>query len=174
VGVIMEINLDKIKLLCQKNENINMKFRSFLKGYANPGEIDFIVHNLFKEISIKIDCTQCANCCKTIGPILCENDIDNLSKLLNLNNDEFINTYLKRDDEGDLVLNNIPCLFLKENKCSVYSKRPEDCRSYPHLQKDEFISRLYAVITNCSVCPIVFNVYEKLKEIVWGKTKKHY
>ena len=42
-----------------------------------------------------------------------------------------------------------------------------DCRSYPHLHKKEIISRLMGVVFNCSVCPIVFNVYEQMKLELW-------
>ena len=47
--------------------------------------------------------------------------------------------------------------------------RPKDCVSYPYLLKKDFTSRLMGVIGNCSVCPIVFNVYELLKDEVWHK-----
>lgn len=51
-------------------------------------------------------------------------------------------------------------------KIEELSKKKEDenCISYPHLHKKDFTSRLIGVIENCSVCPIVFNVYERLKE----------
>ena len=35
--------------------------------------------------------------------------------------------------------------------------------------KKNFTSRLMGVIGNCSVCPIVFNVYELLKGEIWYK-----
>ena len=46
----------------------------------------------------------------------------------------------------------------------VYAHRPKDCHSYPHLHKKEFVFRLWGVVENCSICPIVFNVYEQLKD----------
>jgi len=46
----------------------------------------------------------------------------------------------------------------------VYPDRPNDCRSYPHLHKNDFVLRLWGVDDDSSVCPIVYNVYEKLKE----------
>jgi Fe-S-cluster containining protein len=56
-----------------------------------------------------------------------------------------------------------PCPFLEGNLCSNYDHRPGDCRSFPHLHKHDFIFRLWNVADNCAVCPIVFNVYERLK-----------
>jgi Fe-S-cluster containining protein len=52
---------------------------------------------------------------------------------------------------------------LKDNLCINYDHRPKDCSSYPHLHKNEFLSRTWGVIDNYSVCPIVFNTYEILK-----------
>jgi hypothetical protein len=43
----LEINLNKIKKLSEKNDRENWNFRSFLKGYdATIEEIDAIVHEL--------------------------------------------------------------------------------------------------------------------------------
>ena len=142
----METNLTKIKQLSKKNERTNLKFRSFLKNYDHPDKIDALVQQLFIEISSKIDCKQCANCCTLIGPLLHKNDIDNLSLFLKISNEEFINNFLEKDDEDDLTFKNLPCIFLKDNLCTCYSIRPEDCKSYPHLHKDEFIFRLFGVI----------------------------
>ena len=78
---------------------------------------------------------------------------------------EFESEYLMKDEEEDgFTFRSTPCPFLSGNSCAVYPDRPEDCRSYPHLHKKEFATRLYGVLSNCSVCPIVYNVYELLKD----------
>ncbi len=45
--------------------------------------------------------------------------------------------------------------------------RPEVCRSYPHLHKDNINHRLLNFINNTFVCPIVYNIMEDLKEFLW-------
>ena len=79
--------------------------------------------------------------------------------------EEFTNQYLIEDKEegGYTFRNSPPCPFLSGNSCTVYSARPETCRSFPHLHKEGFTSRTLAVICNCSICPIVYNVWEHLK-----------
>ncbi|MGD9023271.1 MAG: hypothetical protein PVG52_00425, partial [Desulfobacterales bacterium] len=58
----LEIDLNIIKELSEKNDEENWNFRSFLKGYdATIEEMDAIVHELSQKISSEIDCTICAN-----------------------------------------------------------------------------------------------------------------
>ncbi|MFH1965187.1 MAG: hypothetical protein ABIJ42_06545, partial [Acidobacteriota bacterium] len=57
---------------------------------------------------------------------------------------------------------------------TAYSARPEDCRSYPHLHKKKFVFRVSGVFSNCSRCPIVYNVYELLKDELYSLRHKSY
>jgi Fe-S-cluster containining protein len=165
----MEINIVKIRKISEEKAEENWAFRAYLKECdMPPEEIDEIVHRLYKEISTKIDCKACANCCKEITPVLDDEDIEKLSGGLGISNAEFKEEYLAEDGDG-FKFEIKPCPFLKDNSCSVYAHRPKDCRSYPHLHKDGFVFRPMDVIANCSVCPIVFNVYEALKEELWHK-----
>jgi hypothetical protein len=90
-------------------------------------------------------------------------DISKLAEAVNLETNEFKKKYMKRDYEGDMCFKQKPCPFLKNNLCSVYESRPTTCRTYPHLEKGNFISRLGNVVSNLKVCPIAFNTYELLK-----------
>ena len=158
----MEIDLIKIENLAKEREGENWNFRTFLKG-NDIKNLDTIVHKLFKRVSESIDCTACGNCCKKMQPILKKKDISKLSKSLNITPDQFITKYVDKDEDGDNILNQLPCPFLNDNKCTQYDSRPVDCSSYPHLHKKDFVFRLIGVVNNYSVCPIVFNVYEALK-----------
>ena len=158
----METDLIKIKKISQEREDENWYFRTFLKGYAIKN-LDSVVHKLFKQVSEAIDCTACGNCCKKMQPILKKQDIDKLSVSLNIMPDKFITKYVNKDEDGKSIINQLPCPFLKDNKCTQYDSRPVDCASYPHLHKKDFVFRLIGVVNNYEICPIVFNVYEALK-----------
>ena len=158
----METDLIKIHNFSQEREDENWYFRTFLKGY-DIKDLDSEVRKLFEQVSEAIDCTACGNCCKKISPILTKKDINKLSDSLNILPDQFVTKYVDKDEDGDMILNQLPCPFLNDNKCSHYDSRPEDCRSYPHLQKKDIVFRLIGVVNNYSICPIVFNVYEALK-----------
>ncbi|HID20743.1 MAG TPA: YkgJ family cysteine cluster protein [Methanophagales archaeon] len=165
----IETDLMKIKKISEEKAEENWAFRAYLKECdMSLEEIDAIVHRLYKEISSKIDCNACANCCKEIKPVLDNEDIEKLSEGLGMSTAVFKEEFLVEDEDG-FKFKMMPCPFLKNNSCSVHAYRPKDCRSYPHLHKEDFVFRLMSVIANCSVCPIVFNVYEALKEELWHK-----
>jgi Fe-S-cluster containining protein len=166
----IETDLNIIQKLSEKKHVENWNFRAFLKGYdADPEEIDKIVHELYESISAQIDCTTCANCCRKALPILNQKDIQRFSAGLAITELQFEKRYLKasKKEAGHFTFNDIPCHFLNENLCSYYEFRPGDCKSFPHLHKKDFVFRLWNVIENCSICPIVYNVYEYLKNKLW-------
>lgn len=159
----MEIDLQKIKHLGLERERENMEFRSFLKGKSS-GKTDSIVHRLYEQVSTEIDCKECGNCCIEMLPILKKSDIKKLSEAVNLSSQQFNEQYTKTDEDEDRIFNREPCPFLKNKLCTQYDSRPSDCASFPHLHKKDFTSRLFNVISNYERCPIVFNVYELLKQ----------
>jgi uncharacterized protein len=158
----MLLDLDEIHRLAGENERTNLRFRTFLKGQHGP-KIDRLVHKLNTYYSAAIDCTQCGNCCTLLRPIMMEVDIDVLTRELHLTRENFKKKYIMIDFEGDMMFKHLPCKFLEAKKCSIYDSRPHDCQSYPHLHKTEFTSRLFGVLENYAICPIVFNVIEELK-----------
>ena len=169
------MGISKIKVLSKRKEEENWEFRSYLKECDIPSEeIDRIVHELYEEISSEIDCMICGNCCREVQPLLDEEDVERLSVGLGISTARFKKQYLVEEKESKkLVFREKPCPFLKGNSCLYYEYRPKDCASYPHLHKDGFIFRLIDVINNCSVCPIVFTIYERLKELVWKERAVH-
>lgn len=162
----METDLNRIKKLSKQKEKENWKFRSFLKRCDIPPEkIDSIVHELYQKVSSEIDCKTCANCCKEILPTLDQKDIKRFSEGLGISAAQFKKQYLVKSKElGKFTFNQKPCPFLKDNECSQFAYSPEDCKSYPYLHKNDFVFRLINVAHNCSICPIVYNVYESLKD----------
>ncbi len=127
-------------------------------------EVDEIVKKLNDYYSKNIDCQKCANCCTELQALVTKSDVKKLASKLIISDNTFIKDYVETDEEGDFLLRHKPCKFLNGKKCRIYEQRPEDCISYPHLHKEHFISRLLGIIGNYSTCPIVFNVYEDLKE----------
>ena len=144
------------------------KTRLFLKRLKPKDEkkIDALVNDLHDRAFERIDCLQCANCCKTLSPIVKTPDIERIASHLRLKQSDFINRYVKIDEDGDYVFNSTPCPFLAEdNYCSIYDVRPRDCRDYPHTQKQGFVRRLHVNAENTVSCPAVFHIVEELKKV---------
>jgi len=120
---------------------------------------------LHDEAFSKIDCLQCANCCKNYSPRFKTPDIKRIAKHLKMKEGDFIETYLKIDEDGDYVLRSIPCPFLEvNNHCSIYEQRPSDCKRFPYTDEDVFVKRPQLTQKNSRFCPIVYYVIEKLIE----------
>lgn len=131
----------------------------------NPSDLDLVMEKLHYETFERINCLDCANCCKTISPFLIDRDIQRIAKFLKIKPSEFVSRYLKEDEEGDFVFNNSPCPFLMDdNYCSIYEVRPRACREYPHTDRKRFVQILDLTLKNTSVCPAVFEMVEELHE----------
>jgi uncharacterized protein len=160
----IETDLARIKALSEEREEDNYEFRSFLKNECLPERLDEIAHRLYREISAGIDCTTCANCCREMIPDLGQDDLERFAREVGVSCEEFTGDYLMKIEGGRLTFRHAPCPFLHDNRCRNYGARPDACRSYPHLHKENIMSRLLGVVANYGICPIVFNVYERLKK----------
>lgn len=148
----------------QAADNRKAYKRMLEKG--NKNRILKALPDLHEEAFEKIDCLQCANCCKNYSPRFKNPDIKRIAKLLKMKEGDFTDTYLRLDEDNDYVLKQKPCPFLAEdNTCNIYEDRPSDCRRYPYTDEDVLIKRVPLTLTNSTVCPITFHVLERLREM---------
>ena len=128
-----------------------------LPGYLdthNEEQMRKVIEDADHKVWEKINCLECANCCKTRSPVYSEEDINRISNHLELNVDQFIKRYLLQLNNGDWVNISIPCQFLQaDNKCSVYELRPATCASYPHHNKKPLHILKEHLQKNISTCP---------------------
>lgn len=65
---------------------------------------------------------------------------------------DFIETYLKLDEEGDYVVRSTPCPFLDaDNFCSIYEVRPSDCIRFPYTDEDVLLKRPNITLKKCCI-----------------------
>lgn len=158
------MDIEAFRREAKNSESLNRKVYRKLKARP-PKDLDDHFHNAHKEVFERTDCLQCANCCKTTSPIFYQRDIDRAAKSLKLKPGQFISTYLRVDDEGDLVLKKAPCPFLdQDNYCTIYEDRPQACREYPHTNRKRMYQILDLTMRNTLVCPAVLNITGKVKE----------
>lgn len=119
-----------------------------------------------EEAFSRVDCLQCANCCKRYSPRFKTPDIKRISRHLQLRESEFIDRYLRLDEDGDYVVKTTPCPFLgADNHCGIYEVRPSDCQRFPYTDEDVLIKRPAMTQKNSTFCPIVYFVLERLMEV---------
>ena len=141
------------------------EYKRFLQR-AEKNKVLKKLPGLTEEAFEKIDCLQCAQCCKNYSPRFKTPDIKRISKRLRMRESEFIETYLNVDEEGDFVVKSTPCPFLgSDNYCSIYEDRPSDCRRFPYTDEDILLKRPQLTLKNSTFCPITYYVLEKLLEV---------
>lgn len=141
----------------------NHSFIQYLKTFPTAA-IDEKVSKLNAEIEPKVDCTDCGNCCKTLMINVEDAEADNLAHHLEMDREHFDTNYLEKSDHSDrMLINAIPCHFLKENKCTVYAYRFAGCKEFPALNQPMFTKRLFTIFMHYGRCPIIYNVVEQLK-----------
>lgn len=159
----LEIDIDRINQISKIKGKDNIRFRSFLKG-QDDNTVDKIVHGINKEVVDQIDCTKCGNCCKSLKPSVSEQEISILARIDMVSRKDYVDKHTDKEDiNNSIYLKDSPCKYLKDKKCSIYDSRPNDCKSFPHIDKNCFNSRTLGMIENYAICPIVFNVLERLK-----------
>lgn len=141
-------------------------FKNFL-AKADKNKVLKQLPHLHEEAFEKIDCLQCAACCKNYSPRFKTPDVKRISKHLGLKESSFIETYLRVDEDGDFVVKASPCPFLgADNACSVYDVRPSDCARFPYTDEDVLVKRQNLTLKNSTFCPITFHVLDRLTQII--------
>lgn len=132
-----------------------------------PRNLDYMVQEVHDEVFTKIDCLQCANCCKTTGPLFTEKDIERIAKHLRMKPADFESRYLRTDEDQDKVLQNLPCWFLNsDNTCSIYEVRPKACREFPHTDRKKIYQINHLTIKNTMICPAAFEFVERIQKTI--------
>jgi Fe-S-cluster containining protein len=151
-----------------KAQNLSKENKAFLDKLRKkpPRDLDETVEACHHEAFERIDCLGCANCCKSISPIVIDRDIDRIAKHLRMKPGELIDQYLQLDTDGDYVFRQAPCPFLlPDNYCMIYEVRPRACREYPHTDRKRFYQILGLTYKNTFICPAVTDVVEQLKDL---------
>lgn len=155
----------KLKFEAQKKERENLEFRTFLKCNANEKKLDEQFAKLHDELFANYDCSRCRNCCKMYYGSIPEADIEKDALCLGMSSEKFVEQYLQeKDSEDNYRTKHKPCDFLQENgDCKLGSCKPNNCKKYPYTNQPERLQSLYSVLDVIGICPVAFEIYERLK-----------
>lgn len=141
---------------------------AFLKKFDRlvPPELSEIVAEEDAGVWQQIDCTTCANCCKTMTPTYSKDDVKRISQHVRMKPKDFIEKWLYKDEEtGEWMNKNQPCQFLQpDNRCGIYEVRPLDCAEFPHHNKQPFDEYNETFIGNVSRCPATHELVQRMKK----------
>ncbi len=159
----MERSVDRVKELANSKAKENKKFFSKLKRLSSS-RVDELFHSAHNDVFQEFNCLDCANCCKSISPIVLNRDVDRIARALGLKPVEVISKYLFEDEDGSYAFRETPCPFLDdENLCLIYPSRPKACREYPHTNRKRMQQIFNITLKNIAICPIVFEVVDRIK-----------
>lgn len=160
----MKPSLNEIEKQAKDKHIENKKYFDKLKKKL-PKNLDYIMQELHDNQFKKTNCLDCANCCKTTGPLFTLADIERIAKHLRLKPQQFIEQYLKIDEDKDYVLKTVPCAFLDhDNSCFIYDFRPKACREFPHTDRKKFYQLANITLKNVAICPAAYNIVEEMKK----------
>jgi uncharacterized protein len=160
----MQDIINNLPKLAKDKYKENKSFFAKLKKKP-PKQLDYLMQELHEDEFSRTDCLKCANCCKTTGPLFTDKDITRISKSLGLKSHQFMEQYLRIDEENDYVLQSVPCTFLGlDNDCSIYDLRPKACREFPHTNRKKFQKISDLTLKNIAICPAAFNIVEEMKK----------
>lgn len=160
----MDDLLQQLPLKAKDKQKEHTNFLEKLKK-KKPKKLDVLMQEAHQEVFSTIDCLQCANCCKTTGPLLIQKDIERIAKFLRLKPQQFINQYLKVDEDQDYVFQSMPCPFLgTDHYCAIYEVRPRACKEFPHTDRKKFYQINKLTLENVKICPAVYEILENVRK----------
>jgi uncharacterized protein len=98
-----------------------------------------IMENVWYNKGLRFKCTECGQCCTgSPGYVWATlEEVDTMAATLKISRQDFLKRYTRQID-GRIALTerkqpngDYDCVFLKDRKCTLYTARPKQCRTYP-------------------------------------------
>lgn len=160
----LQTEISQLKQNAAQNKKAHLRLIQELKK-LKPFDVDELFHTQHEQVFQEIDCLQCGNCCKTTPALIINEDINRISKHLKISTKEFLQKYVVKDNDGDFVFRQTPCVFLgSDNYCSIYEVRPNACSEYPHTNRKKMQQIVNLTIKNAEICPAVARILNSIEE----------
>ncbi len=147
-----------------KRANLLWRFARWTK-LISTSRVDRLAREAHQQVFGALDCTKCANCCRTMSVLVEQADIKRISGFLRIDEATFHQQYLKPNEQGQPEFNAKPCPFLAgTGACTIYEVRPKVCAGFPYTDKRGFSSRSWSHGENVRDCPAVFHILERMQQ----------
>lgn len=90
------------------------------------------------EKGLPFKCTECGKCCTGSPGVvwISEEEIQKAAKLLNMEVEAFCKKHIRKLGNRFALMEvkrgeNYDCTFLEGKKCTIYSMRPKQCKTFP-------------------------------------------
>lgn len=126
---------------------------------------------------VKFKCQKdCSNCCTVSGGmvLISEKDLKKMSKYLKVSQDEFLVNFTYRKGKYLCLMDKDEkdCIFLKDNRCTIYPVRPIQCRTFPFWPQNVKSEKRWQIISE--ECPGIGDgrvfLKEDIEDIFNGKS----
>lgn len=80
--------------------------------------------------------------------------------------EQFIDFFLEKEEFGiGYHTKHKPCDFLQEDgNCKLGDCKPDSCKKYPYTDQPERLCSLLGMLDTISICPVAFEIFERLKK----------
>ncbi|HEX3050927.1 MAG TPA: YkgJ family cysteine cluster protein [Aggregatilineaceae bacterium] len=140
---MIETDLDRIAAVSDQQRDDTQAFMYYVQTMwdqegRSEAELDALVEEIAAEVVPQIDCTGCANCCRSLGLGLTPSDISAMARALHVSGAQVIARYVdfeaaRREGEWGMMRCS-PCPLLRANRCSIYSSRPSTLKIIGHVR----------------------------------------
>ncbi len=164
----MVTDLDEVFRLGTAQAEENLAFRRYLSAH-HAGDKQFQI--LASEVQQHVDCTSCANCCRLSVVSVSKPEIEAIARQVGVTVEAATRLYTipDRDAPALRILRNDrdTCVFLHQNRCTIYPARPKACREFPHVAvgTHSLGARPASLGRWAALCPIVYNALEQYKHL---------
>ncbi len=146
----------------KSKENQNLRFRSWLKWHVSEKELDEAFRELHEELFANYNCCQCGNCCRMYRTTVEPSEMERIAEALGITVEELKEKYLLHENDIDTFP--APCPMLQEDgTCRIQDVKPEECCAFPYTDRPDRMSSLYSVMEYAGMCPVVYEIVERLK-----------
>ena len=165
----MVTDLDEVRRLGTAKTEENLAFRRYLSAHhADDKQFQLLA----SDIQQRVDCTACANCCRYSVVSVDPSEIDAIARYVGVTPVAATRLYTIADPDAPalrtLRSSDEGCIFLKDNRCQIYSARPKTCREFPHVAigTHSLGARPSSLARWSALCPIVYNALESHKHVI--------